>query len=111
MIDIVALIERTSPRHKHHCGEPIDITLACAQTFKDDTQTPSGERPLLLSMNLRKNQRSLMAYLPSTAYWAIPQMIESGRITHIQAMFAPLMRGHGKLLSVYLMPEAKIDEI
>jgi hypothetical protein len=111
LIDIVARIERTSPRHKAHCGEHIGISLACAQTYREGGLTPASDRPLLLSMNLKKNNRSFMAYLPSAAFWAIPRMIETRNVTHIHVMFAPLHRGHGELLSVYLIPESKLDEL
>lgn len=111
LIDIIARIERTSPRHKQHCGEEIGISLACAQTYNEEGRTPTSDRPFLLSMNLKKNNRSFMAYLPGGAFWAIPRMIETGRVTHIHAMFAPLQRGHGELLSVYLIPESKLDEL
>lgn len=111
LIDIVARIERTSPRHKQHCGEQIDISLACAQTYNEEGRTPASDRPFLLSMNLKKNNRSFMAYLPSEAFWAIPRMIETGRVTHIQAMFAPLHCGDSELLSVYLIPTSKLDEL
>jgi hypothetical protein len=62
-----------------------------------------------MSMNLRKNQRSFMVYLPSAAFWSIPQMIETGKVTHVAAWFAPLHRGSGDLSSVYLIPESKVD--
>lgn len=111
LIDIVARIERISPRHRQHCGQQIDITLACAQSFNEEGRTPTSDRPFLLFMNLKKNQRSFMAYLPSAAYWAISRMIDSGKVTHIHAMFAPLHRGHSELLSVYLISESKLDEL
>lgn len=111
LIDIVGLIERTSPRHKQHCGEQIGITLACAYTYNKEGSTPTSDKPFLLNMNLRKNNRSFMAYLPSVAFWAIPRMIDTGRVTHIHAMFAPLHRGDSELLSVYLIPESKLDEL
>lgn len=111
LIDIVARIERVSPRHKQHCGEQIAISLACAHTYNEDGPMPTSDKPFLLMMNLRKNQRSFMAYLPSAAFWAIPRMIDTGRVTHVHAMFAPLHRGDSELLSVYLIPESKLGEL
>jgi hypothetical protein len=111
LIDIVGRIERTSPRHKHHCGEQIVISLACAQTYNDEGRTPTSDKPFLLNMNLRKNNRSFMAYLPAAAFWAIPRIIDTGKVTHVHAMFAPLYRGDSKLLSIYLIPESKLDEL
>jgi hypothetical protein len=111
LIDIVARIERVSPRHKQHLGELIDIRLACARSFNGDGPTAASDKPFLMFMNLSKNHRSLMAYLPSSPFWSIPQMIEAGRVTHIDVRFAPLHRGSGDLESVYLIPESKLDEV
>lgn len=111
LIDIVARIEHVSPRHMQHCGEQIGITLACAHTYNEEGSTPTSDKPFLLNMNLRKNNRSFMAYLPSAAFWAIPRMIDAGSVTHIHAMFAPLHRGDSELLSVYLIPKSKLSEL
>lgn len=111
LIEIVARIEQISPRHKKHCGEQIGITLACAHTYNEEGSTPTSDKPFLLNMNLRKNIRSFMAYLPTAAFWAIPRMIDIGRVTHVHAMFAPLHRGNSELLSVYLIPESKLDDL
>ena len=111
MIDIVARIERISPRHKQHVGEPLDITLTCARSYSDDEPTMASDKPALLVMNLSKRYRGFMAYLPSAAFWAIPGMIETGKVTHIDVRFARLDRGSGDLLSVYLIPASKVDEV
>lgn len=110
-IDIVGRIERASLRHKVHIGERIDIAFACSQSFNEDEPTATSDKPFLLMMNLSKRSRSFMAYLPSSAYWAVPRMIDTGKVTHIHAMFEPTRHGSGSLKSVYLVPEAKLDEL
>ena len=76
IIDIVAHIERISPKLKQHLDQQIDIRLACSQSFSDDEPPALVEDPFLVLMTLTKGQRSCMAYVPSTAFWSIPAMIE-----------------------------------
>lgn len=111
MIDVLGTIEFISPRLKQHLGAPIEMSFACARTYNSAGPTPTSDKPVLLTMNLRKNNRSFLAYLPSAPYWSIPNMIAIGSVTHVHAMFAPITRGSGELLSVYLLPEAKVDDV
>ena len=111
IIDIVALIERISPKLKQHLDQQIDIRLACSQSFSDDEPPVLVEDPFLVLMTLTKGQRSCMAYVPSTAFWSIPAMIDTGKVTHIEARFGPIRRGSGNLLSLYLIPASKLTEL
>jgi hypothetical protein len=111
MLNIAGRIEQISPALKAHLGEPIGITLACARSYSADEPTPEADKPFLLRMNLSKKQRSFMAYLPSDAFWSIPRMIDSGRITHVEADFEPLRHGSSDLKSVYLASKATVAEL
>ena len=108
IIDIVGQIERISPVLKLHHDQRIDISLVCSHGFSADDPTPRTDKPFLLPMRLSDRRRSCMAYVPTAAFWSIPNMIESGWITHIEARFEPLHRGDGDLLSLYLMPASKL---
>lgn len=59
------------------------MTLLCARSFAKDEATPTGNKSVLFSLNLRKGACSLLAYLPSDAFWALPGMISSKAVTHI----------------------------
>lgn len=107
LIEIQGRIVRISAEHTQHVEQPIEITLGCAATYAADERTPLSDKPFLVRMNLRKHQRSCMAYLPTVAFWSILAMIEAGRLTHIEARFDRPRYGSGNLLSVYLMPESK----
>lgn len=111
IIEIVGRIERISPKLKQHLDQPIDISLACSRGFDLDDPTPPSDNPFLLPMRLSKRQRSCMAYVPAAAFWSIPNMIDTGRITHIEARFEPLHRGDGDLLSLYFLPVSKLAEL
>jgi hypothetical protein len=101
LTEIVARVEWVSPGLDSHHGEMIAITLCCAQSFDRDEEAVQRDTPSLMPMNLSKRQRSLMAYLPIAPYWSIARLIEQGRITHIEATFAPLRYGSGDLESLY----------
>ena len=109
LIDITAIIEDISKRHKKHLGQNIDIALACTRVFNGDGPISVGDHTFLLLMNLGKDYRGCMAYLPSDAFWAIPRMIETGRVTHIEARFAPTRYGNGELLSLHFLPQPTPD--
>lgn len=108
LIEITGTIEDITRRHKKHLGQEIEITLGCAHSFSDDEPTVARDKPFLLMMNLRKNHRSCMAYLPNASFWAIPRMIETNRITHIEARFDPIRYGNGTLLSLYFTPQVRL---
>lgn len=101
ILDVVGRIEEISPAHKRHHGKQIEMSFVCSRSYSRDDPTPTTDKPFLLSVNLRGEQRSLMAYMPADAFWAVSSMIVSGEITHIEACFAPTHQGHGELLSLH----------
>lgn len=111
LIEIRGRIVSISRRHKQHLNQPIEVSFACATSYDENERTPLCDKPFLLLMNLGKRHRGFMAYLPVAAFWSIPGMIVAGRLTHIEAHFAPPRYGSGDLLGVYLMPESKFNEL
>jgi len=101
LIDITAIIEDISKRHKKLIGEKIEITLACSRVVEDSGPAVARDHAFLLTMNLRKGYRGCMVYMPRDPFWAIPRMIETGRVTHIEARFEPIRYGDGELLSLH----------
>jgi hypothetical protein len=108
MIELVGEIAFISKRHKKEIGKPIDITLACARRFENEG--PPTNRPFLVMMNLRKDQRSLMAYLPADAFWGMPAVLSSDQECCIEAWFEPTRSGSGALLSLWLGPFADLPD-
>jgi hypothetical protein len=111
LIEIEARIERISAKLKAYLGTTIEITLACAQSFPRDEEIHPRDTPSLLNLNLSKRQCSTMVYLPVGAFWSLARLIELGRLTHIEAIFAPLRYGSGDLRGFYLMPASKAAEL
>lgn len=111
LLDIEALIEIASPRHSSQVGETIEITLACARSYRPEDATSQQNRPVLFGVTLTRSQRSSLSYLPSEAFWPIPSLIKDGLYTHIELRFSPLFRGHGDLLSIWFGKAPILDEL
>lgn len=99
-----------SKRHRKHVGEHVDISLCCARRF-DGTEGSGLGKPFLVGANLRKNQRSLMAYLPADAYRNLPELIASHVDFCIAVSFEPIRWGSATLLSLWFGSRAELAEI
>lgn len=111
LLDIEAVIEMASPRHSSQIGETIEITLACARTYRPEDATSPQNRPVLFRVTLTRGQRSSLSYLPGEAFWPIPSLIKDGLYTHIELRFSPLFRGQGDLLSIWFGKAAALAEL
>lgn len=111
LLDIDAVIEMASPRHRSQVGETIEITLACARTYRPEDANSPQNRPVLFGVTLTKSQRSSLSYLPGEAFWPIPSLIKDGLYTHIELRFSPLFRGQGDLLSIWFGKAAALAEL
>jgi hypothetical protein len=58
--------------------------------------------PPLYTVTLRKNARSLLAYLPADAFWAIVARLETGTLKHTEARYRKPLSGFGDLTSLHL---------
>lgn len=109
ILDVIGKIEEISPRHKRHLGRRIEMSFACSRRFTKEATEPEG-KPFLLNVNLKKDRCSFMAYLPADAFWALPGMIASKAVTHIEARFSEPHYGSADLLSVHFATAAKLAE-
>lgn len=99
-----------SKRHRKHIGEQVEVSFCCARRF-DGTEGSGLGKPFLVGVNLRKNQRSLMAYLPADAYWNLPELIASHVDFRIEASFEPIRWGSASLLSLWFGSRSELAEI
>ena len=109
ILNVVGRIERLDGSRSQYLGQRIDISLVCARSFAAEASSPASGKPFLMSVQLRKSGCSLMAYLPADAFWALPEMISSGSITHIEARFDKPSHGSGDLQSLHFAPASKLD--
>jgi hypothetical protein len=110
ILDITGKVEGISPRHKRHLGQKIEMSFVCSRRFEKDVAEPAG-KPFLLSVNLKKDCCSFMAYLPADAFWALPSMIASKAVTRIEAMFGEPHSGSADLIGVYFATTPKLGSL
>jgi hypothetical protein len=108
VLDIVGRIEDISRPRRRYIGERIEMSFICSRSFARSEPTRPTDKTFLLSVELRKGRCSLMAYLPADAFWALPSMISSGGVTHIEARFDRPHYGTGDLLSVHFASASKM---
>jgi hypothetical protein len=101
ILNITSVIESIGPRHQRFVGQPLEMDVICARSFAGKELTPKADKPMLLPLELRKDRRSLMVYLPSDAFWGVSRMTSAGLITHVEASFSGLRYGTADLLSVH----------
>lgn len=111
IVEITARIERIAPKHKRFLHQTIEILFICARTFGTENDAGYGAKPVLFSVNLRKKECSLLAYMPADAFWTIPPMIENGSVSHVWATHGRSHYGSADLLSVLLASEAKVAKL
>lgn len=109
ILTIRGRIEQISPRYKRHAGSIIEMQLLCARSFHRDKPLPASDKPFLMSVSLRGDSPSLGAYLPADAFWALPDMISSKAVTHIQAEFGPSRAGLADLQFLYFARKTVVD--
>jgi hypothetical protein len=93
-------VDRISARYHRHEGKEIEIQLLCARSFDRDRPSAAVEKPFLMSVNLRGAIVGVSAYLPSDAFWALPDMIESMEASHVEVDFTSSRYGFAELLNL-----------
>lgn len=104
IIEIDAEISKIEPAQSQHLGQQIKCSLLCARSFHrgGSSEKPCGV-PLLYSVTLRKDTRSLLAYLPADAFWAMLARLEAGKLSYLEASYQKPSRGYGELTSLHLL--------
>ena len=102
LIEMQARIIEIEPTQPDHIGKPIACTLLISRRFLGTASGNKVDKPLLYSVTLRKNQRSMLAYLPSDTFWACQPQIISGTLRRIEIRYAKPTRGTGELESLHV---------
>lgn len=112
ILDVTGKIEEISLLHRQHLGHEIEMSFVCARRFTSDQTQPSG-KPSMFGLTLKKDQRSLLVYLPADAFWALPSMIGSKAVTRVEVSFGASRYGRADLLSLHFAAASKLacDEV
>lgn len=97
-LEIVATIDAITPAFRKHLGQEMVISLLAAEKYGPNERDSS---PFFGSVNLRGAQRSALAYLPSTPFWALPAMIRD-RDAWVCIGWTLMKRGHAHVSSVFI---------
>jgi hypothetical protein len=102
IIELDAEISTMEPIRPEHVGQRIECSLVCARSFgrEKSVGSPLGV-PLLYSIILRRNGRSMLAYLPGDALWAIQAQLKAGTLKHLKARYQKPSGGSGELTSLH----------
>jgi hypothetical protein len=97
-LEIEAVIESISTRHRKHVGEPLNLSLLSAHRYEPEERRSTA---FFGSVSIRGTDRSALAYLPPQPFWALPDVICDGSKV-IELTFTPMHRGFAHLLSLYV---------
>jgi len=101
IIEVVARIAQIEPPQPERIGQSIDCAFVTARSFASEGELKAG-RPLLLRVNLRRGQNSMLAYLPEDAFWALQHRFGRKEISTLEITYQAPIRGSTDLSSIYL---------
>jgi hypothetical protein len=81
-------------------GQELECHLRLSRRFNRESAPQS--QALLYSVHLGRDQRSVLAYLPADAFWALQDNLIAGRLTNLELTYEKPSRGYRELISVYL---------
>lgn len=107
-LNINATIESIDAKLERHLGKDLQVSLSAAD--RRSVNSGGDDGPMLFPINLRGENRSLSGVFPSDALMALPNLIDSGRISFIWAWFEPPRHGYGNVRSIVFLSEKEIED-
>lgn len=108
IIDIHGAIVRTDDHAKDLKAERAKVSLVCSQQYHSDPDRAEPQQPMLMTASVRKGVFQALAYLPPVPFWALPEMIASGRVTHVVADYRTAPRKDAMLHALYFASRANV---
>ena len=109
IIDVHGAIVRAGDHDEDSAVERAELSLVCSQQYHSKPDSPEPQQPMLMTASVRKGVFQALAYLPPAPFWALPEMIASGRVTHIVADYRTAPRNDSMLHALYFASRANID--
>jgi hypothetical protein len=109
-IDIVAEILAIAPSMPSHIGKELECSLISAVTYRrgDPERPPTG--PMLYRVGLKKDSRSVLAYLPVDVFWGLLPEFRCGALKYVEARFSKPRYGTAELISLYFSETRPTEE-
>ncbi|WP_143099533.1 hypothetical protein [Bradyrhizobium sp. cf659] len=102
IINLSTTVVKMQPPNADHLGAELECSLVCARRFDESSPKSGAGGTFFLPVTLKRNQRSVLAYLPSDAFWALQSRLEAGSVTHVELSYVKPIRGAGELTSIHL---------
>lgn len=82
IIDIFGRVVRSRDQQPF-VGVPAELSLICSQAYHSDPEASEAPLPMLMTASHAKDKFKALGYLPPQPFWALPEMISSGRVSHV----------------------------
>ncbi|WP_128891736.1 hypothetical protein [Erythrobacter sp. HKB08] len=109
IIDIHGAIVRAGDHDQDSKVERAEVSLVCSEQYHSDPDQSEPQQPMLMTASVRKGVFQALAYLPPAPFWALPEMIASGRVTHVVAGYRTAPRKDSMLHALYFASHTNID--
>jgi hypothetical protein len=107
ILEIEAVVEAISNRHRKHVGQTMRISLLNANRY---TGNEADRTAFFGSVAFRGDQRSALAYLPAEPFARLPFLLERNAKA-LQVQFSPLRHGYGELLNLFVGDDIDLAEL
>ena len=111
IIDLSGMIVRSSDRKRQLAGQPAQVSLVCAQSYHTHPEREQPDVPMLMTASLVKEIFQIMAYLPPKPFWALPEAITTGRVTHVLADYQVGRGRDSTLHALYFASHKNIEKL
>jgi hypothetical protein len=109
IIDIVGRIETATTPYVSHIGSRIEVALRLSRSFPGDPSDGKISTLGPFQMMIGKRGCSVLAYLPSDAFWALPATISAKAVTHVGLTFGAPRHGSADLESIHFAPASRVN--
>jgi hypothetical protein len=110
IIGLVAEILETTPRMPAYIGKELECSLISAVRYGRSEPNAAPAPPTLYSVVLKKDSRSLLAYLPVEVFWGLLPECRSGKLKYFEASFRNRRYGFAELVSLHFSETRPTDE-
>ncbi len=107
--EMLAAIETIHSKFKRHLGEDLQVSLTGSGRVSHNSYRENDANAIYL-IDLRAQSRYLSGGIPSDTIFALPALIEAGRIAYLVVDFEPPRQGRGLVRSIDFVSEARLSD-